>query len=199
MRHGNTVNHLGRTSPHRKAMLANIATSLLLHKRIETTVAKAKELKKYVEPLITRSKDDSTHSRRIVFSYLKNKEAVIELYREIALKVANRPGGYTRILRIGNRMGDNSDMCIIELVDYNENMLAATTKKADVKEKSTRRRRSAAKKKEVVTDATIIENTGVEEVKKVTKAKTPRVKKTADSTDTTKVKAPKKKKDESAE
>lgn len=199
MRHGNTVNHLGRTSPHRKAMLANIATSLLLHKRIETTVAKAKELKKYVEPLITRSKDDSTHSRRIVFSYLKNKEAVIELYREIALKVANRPGGYTRILRIGNRMGDNSDMCIIELVDYNENMLAATTKKADVKEKSTRRRRSAAKKKEVVIDATIIENTGVEEVKKVTKAKTPRVKKTADSTDTTKVKAPKKKKDESAE
>lgn len=206
MRHGKTVNHLGRTSPHRKAMLANMATSLILHKRIETTVAKAKELKKYLEPLITRSKDDSTHSRRMVFSYLKDKEAVSELYREVAQKVANRPGGYTRILRLGNRMGDNADMCIIELVDYNENMLAATTKKADVKTKTTRRRKPAAKKKEAtegVEDAQI-----VEDIKDAPKAKTPRAKKeTTSETPKPKAKAPKKdlpagkheKKDESKE
>ena len=123
MRHNRVVNHLGRTSSHRKAMLANLATSLILHKRITTTVAKAKSLRSYVEPLITKTKEDSTHSRRVVFSYLQNKHAVSELFREIAGKVVNRPGGYTRILKTGNRVGDNAEMCIIELVDYNENML----------------------------------------------------------------------------
>ena len=154
MRHGKTVNHLGRTSSHRKAMLANMAASLIMHKRIETTVAKAKELKKYIEPLITKSKDDSTHSRRVVFSYLKNKFAVTELYRDIAQKVATRQGGYTRILRIGNRLGDNADMCIIELVDYNENMLQTKTK-AEVKTKTTRRRKPAAKKKDAAPAAEV--------------------------------------------
>ena len=143
MRHRKGFNHLGRTSAHRKAMLANMATSLILHKRITTTTAKAKALRSYVEPLITRSKDDSTHSRRVVFSYLKNKYAVSELFREISPKIAERPGGYTRILKLGNRLGDNADMCIIELVDYNENMLAGEGKKV----KTTRRRRSGSKKK----------------------------------------------------
>ena len=123
MRHRKGFNHLGRTSSHRKAMLANMASSLILHKRIKTTTAKAKALRMYVEPLITKSKDDSTHSRRVVFSYLQDKYAVNELFREVSLKIADRPGGYTRILKTGNRLGDNADMCIIELVDYNENML----------------------------------------------------------------------------
>ena len=142
MRHRKGFNHLGRTSAHRKAMLANMATSLILHKRITTTSAKAKALRSYVEPLITRSKDDTTHSRRVVFSYLKNKYAVSELFREISPKVADRPGGYTRILKLGNRLGDNADMCVIELVDYNENLLDSSDKKT----KSTRRRRGSAKK-----------------------------------------------------
>jgi large subunit ribosomal protein L17 len=142
MRHGKKFNHLSRTSAHRKAMLSNMSASLILHKRIKTTVAKAKALKVYVEPLITRSKDDSTHSRRVVFSYLQNKEAVTELFREISVKVANRPGGYTRILKTGNRLGDNAEMCYIELVDYNENLL----KETKTKTKSTRRRRGGAKK-----------------------------------------------------
>jgi large subunit ribosomal protein L17 len=120
MRHGKKFNHLGRKPAHRKAMLANMACSLIEHKRINTTIAKAKELKKYIEPLVTKSKDDSTHSRRVVFSYLKQKEAVTELFREISPKVASRPGGYTRIIRTGNRLGDNADMCMIELVDFNE-------------------------------------------------------------------------------
>ncbi|MBK7128456.1 MAG: 50S ribosomal protein L17 [Crocinitomicaceae bacterium] len=119
MRHGKKVNHLGRQSSHRKAMLSNMACSLIEHKRINTTVAKAKALKGYVEPLITKSKTDSTHSRRIVFSYLGNKEAVSELFREVAPKVAQRPGGYTRIIRTGYRIGDNAEMCLIELVDFN--------------------------------------------------------------------------------
>lgn len=139
MRHGCKVNHLSRTHAHRVAMLSNMATSLILHKRVETTVAKAKALRVYVEPLINRSKEDSTHNRRIVFSYLHSKEAVNELFREVSQKVMNRPGGYTRILKTGIRHGDNSDMAIIELVDYNENMLKeATVKKA----KTTRRSRS---------------------------------------------------------
>lgn len=143
MRHGKKINHLGRTSSHRDAMLANMAASLILHKRINTTVAKAKALRKYVEPLLTKSKEDSTHSRRTVFSYLQNKDAVTMLFRDIAIKIAERPGGYTRILKTGNRLGDNAEMCLIELVDYNENMLGgAQTKKA----KSTRRRGSAKKK-----------------------------------------------------
>ena len=137
MRHNKAINHLGRKSGHRKAMLANMATSLILNKRIETTVAKAKALKMYVEPLITKSKDDSTHSRRVVFSYLKNKEAVTELFRTVAPKIADRPGGYTRVLKTGFRQGDGADMALIELVDFNEAALASTTKKAA--KKTTRR------------------------------------------------------------
>lgn len=139
MRHGCKINHLSRTHSHRVAMMSNMATSLILHKRIETTVAKAKALRVYVEPIISRSKEDSTHNRRIVFSYLHSKEAVNELFREVAQKVASRPGGYTRILKTGIRKGDNSEMCIIELVDYNENMLKETATK---KVKATRRSRS---------------------------------------------------------
>lgn len=140
MRHNKAINHLGRKSGHRKAMLANMASSLILHKRIETTVAKAKALRMYVEPLITKSKEDSTHSRRIVFSYLKQKEAVTELFRNVAPKIANRQGGYTRILKIGFRQGDAADMAIIELVDFNELALAAAPQKAE--KKTTRRSRS---------------------------------------------------------
>ena len=137
MRHNKAINHLGRKSGHRKAMLANMATSLILHKRIQTTVAKAKALKMYVEPLITKSKEDTTHSRRMVFSYLKNKEAVTELFRTIAPKIADRPGGYTRVLKTGFRQGDGADMALIELVDFNEAALASTAKKAA--KKTTRR------------------------------------------------------------
>ena len=136
MRHNKAINHLGRKSGHRKALLANMATSLILHKRIETTVAKAKALKMYVEPLITKSKDDSTHSRRTVFSYLKNKEAVTELFRTVAPKIADRPGGYTRVLKTGFRQGDGADMALIELVDFNEAALASAPKAA---KKTTRR------------------------------------------------------------
>lgn len=143
MRHQKTINHLGRTSTHRKAMLSNMASSLIMHKRISTTMAKAKALRGYVEPLITRAKIDSTHSRRVVFSYLQDKEAVTELFREVSVKVANRPGGYVRILKTGFRLGDNADMCIIELVDYNENLL--TTKETTTK-KAVRRRKPATKK-----------------------------------------------------
>lgn len=144
MRHSRVINHLGRTSSHRKAMLSNMAASLILHKRITTTTAKAKALRTFVEPLITKSKEDSTHSRRVVFGYIKDKAAVSELFREISPKIAERPGGYTRILKTGTRIGDNADMCILELVDYNEAMLGKEAPKA----KATRRRRSAPKKKE---------------------------------------------------
>ena len=137
MRHNKAINHLGRKSGHRKALLANMATSLILHKRIETTVAKAKALKMYVEPLITKCKEDTTHSRRVVFSYLKNKEAVTELFRTVAPKIADRPGGYTRVLKTGFRQGDGADMALIELVDFNEAALASSTKKAA--KKTTRR------------------------------------------------------------
>lgn len=140
MRHNKAINHLGRKSGHRKALLANMATSLILHKRIQTTVAKAKALQSYVEPLITKSKDDTTASRRTVFSYLKNKEAVTELFRTIAPKIAERPGGYTRVLKTGFRQGDGADMALIELVDFNEAALASTTKKEA--KKTTRRSRS---------------------------------------------------------
>ncbi len=136
MRHNKAINHLGRKSGHRKALLANMATSLILHKRIQTTVAKAKALKMYVEPLITKSKEDTTHSRRVVFSYLKNKEAVTELFRTVAPKIADRPGGYTRVLKTGFRQGDGADMALIELVDFNEAALAAAPKAA---KKATRR------------------------------------------------------------
>ena len=136
MRHNKAINHLGRKSGHRKALLANMATSLILHKRIQTTVAKAKALKMYVEPLITKSKEDTTHSRRVVFSYLKNKEAVTELFRTVAPKIADRPGGYTHVLKTGFRQGDGADMALIELVDFNEAALAAAPKAA---KKTTRR------------------------------------------------------------
>jgi large subunit ribosomal protein L17 len=142
MRHNKKFNHLGRTSAHRKAMLSNMANSLIFHKRITTTVAKAKALRIYVEPLVTKAKDDSTHSRRVVFEYLKSKTAVSMLFRDVAAKVGDRPGGYTRILKTGNRIGDNADMCIIELVDFNENMLAAKEAKA----KPAKSRRGGKKK-----------------------------------------------------
>ena len=141
MRHNKAINHLGRKSGHRKALLSNMATSLILHKRITTTVAKAKALKSYVEPLITKSKEDTTHNRRVVFSYLKNKEAVSELFRTIAPKVADRPGGYTRVLHVGFRKGDVAEMALIELVDFNEAALASAQKTT---------RRSRAKKAEAV-------------------------------------------------
>lgn len=137
MRHGKKFNHLGRKAAHRKAMLSNMATSLILHKRISTTLAKAKELKKYLEPLVTRAKEDTTHNRRMAFAYLKNKEAIIELFGEVISKVATRPGGYTRIIKTGFRLGDNAEMCIIELVDFNELML----KDAQPAKKTTRRSR----------------------------------------------------------
>lgn len=144
MRHNKSINHLGRQSGHRKALLSNLACSLILNKRITTTVAKAKALQSYVEPLITKSKEDTTHSRRIVFSYLKNKEAVTELFRTVAPKVAERPGGYTRVLHIGFRPGDAAEMALIELVDFNEAALASTAKKPA--KKTTRR---STKKAEV--------------------------------------------------
>jgi len=137
MRHGKKNNHLGRKTAHRKAMLANMACSLIEHKRINTTVAKAKALKQFVEPLVTKSKEDTTHNRRIVFSRLRQKDAVTALFRDVAVKVGDRPGGYTRIIKLGNRLGDNADMALIELVDYNETYnVGKSTKK-----KSTRRSR----------------------------------------------------------
>ncbi len=185
MRHGKKFNHLGRKSQHRKATLMNLANSLIVHKRIKTTVAKAKALRVFVEPLITKSKNDTTHSRRVVFSYLKDKEAVTELFRDVSAKVADRPGGYTRIIKLGTRYGDNAEMCYIELVDYNENLL--TSKK--IAKKTTRRSRSRktteakattqpkAETKETPTDEVttsevkdeIAETTVVEEKKEATK------------------------------
>lgn len=142
MRHNKKFNHLGRKSAHRKAMLSNMATSLILHKRIKTTEAKAKALRMYVEPLITKCKEDSTHNRRTVFAYLRSKEAVTELFRDISMKVSDRPGGYTRIIKLGKRLGDNAEMCMIELVDYNEHMLSTK----ETKKKSRRSRRGGSKK-----------------------------------------------------
>lgn len=153
MRHNKKFNHLGRTHSHRQAMLSNMAASLILHKRIFTTVAKAKALRVYVEPIISKSKEDTTHSRRVVFSYLQNKVAVTELFQGVAAKVADRPGGYTRILKTGNRLGDNASMCFIELVDYNENMLKEKTAK------KTRTRRSTKKAVEVAPEASAPEST----------------------------------------
>ena len=149
MRHGKKINHLGRTTSHRRALLSNMASSLIVNKRISTTVAKAKALRKYVEPLLTKAKTDSTHSRRVVFSYLQNKETLKELFGGVAEKIATRPGGYTRILKTGNRLGDNADMCIIELVDYNEGY----SKDAKVKATTRRSRRSTGKKDETAAPA----------------------------------------------
>lgn len=169
MRHGKTDNHLGRTASHRRAMLSNMASSLILHKRISTTVAKAKELRKYVEPLITKSKLDNTHSRRTVFSYLQNKESVKILFGEISEKVASRPGGYTRIIKTGNRLGDNADMCIIELVDYNTLYTNSDDQAAAKKTRRSRRGGSsntpAAKVEAKAPAAPAVEETKAEEVK----------------------------------
>ena len=158
MRHNKNFNHLGRQAGHRKAMLSNMASSLILHKRIETTLAKAKAVRMFVEPLVTKSKEDTTHSRRVVFSYLKQKEAVTELFRTIAPKIAERPGGYTRILKTGFRLGDGADMCIIEFVAFNEPYtLGITPAATEAKPKTRRSRKSAAKKTDAVEDATVVE------------------------------------------
>ncbi len=156
MRHNKKFNHLGRKSAHRKSMLSNMACSLIKHKRITTTTAKAKALQIYIDPILTKSKEDTTHSRRTAFSYLQDKEVVTELFRDVAQKIANRPGGYTRILRTGFRLGDNAEMCIIELVDYNENML-----KEKAVKKATRTRRAGAKKsaEPKATEAKVTEET----------------------------------------
>lgn len=161
MRHGCKVNKLSRTHAHRAAMLSNMASSLILHKRIETTLAKAKALRGYVEPLINRTKADSTHQRRMVFSYLQNKEAVKELFGDVATKVANRPGGYTRILKLGRRIGDGAEMVMMELVDYNEAMLKETTAK---KAKTTRRggKKKATETVEAPAQETVAEETKAE-------------------------------------
>lgn len=179
MRHRNKVNNLSRTSSHRSAMLSNMAASLILHKRITTTVAKAKALRTYVEPIINRSKEDSTHSRRMVFRLLQNKIAVTELFREVSTKIADRPGGYTRIIKLANRLGDSAEMCLIELVDYNENLL--TDKGAKKAAKTTRRRSgkksgvkaettaapAAVQAAEVIDDPKAVEETPVEIVDEV--------------------------------
>ena len=158
MRHNKNYNHLGRQAGHRKAMLSNMASSLILHKRIETTVAKAKAVRQFVEPLVTKSKEDTTHSRRVVFSYLKQKEAVTELFRTIAPKIAERPGGYTRILKTGFRLGDAADMCIIEFVDFNEAYTLGIAPKAAAAEAKPKTRRSRSKKTtDAVEDATVVE------------------------------------------
>jgi large subunit ribosomal protein L17 len=152
MRHNNKINHLGRTYSHRAALLSNMAVSLIMHKRIFTTLAKAKELRKYVEPLITKSKEDTTHSRRLAFQELRDKYAVTELFKEVSQKIADRPGGYTRIIKTGNRLGDNASMCFIELVDYNELMLKET-KKTTTKTRRSRRGTGKAVATEVTTAA----------------------------------------------
>ena len=160
MRHNKNFNHLGRQAGHRKALMSNMASSLILHKRIETTVAKAKALRQFIEPLVTKSKEDTTHQRRMVFSYLKQKEAVTELFRTIAPKIAERPGGYTRILKTGFRLGDAADMCNIEFVDFNEAYTLGVTPAAqavEAKPKTRRSRKPAAKKADAVEDAKIVE------------------------------------------
>ncbi|MEE9350018.1 MAG: 50S ribosomal protein L17 [Flavobacteriaceae bacterium] len=152
MRHGKKFNHLGRKTAHRKAMLSNMACSIIEHKRINTTLAKAKAIRQYIEPLITKSKDDTTHNRRIVFKYLKRKEIVTELFRDIAVKVADRPGGYIRIIKLGNRQGDNAEMAMVELVDYNE------VYNPNSKKKKKTRRRGGNKAKAVAAPVTTSTN-----------------------------------------
>ena len=157
MRHNKKFNHLGRTASHRSAMLANMAISLIMHKRITTTVAKAKALKKYVEPLITKAKEDSTNSRRVVFSYLQNKDAIKELFSTVSEKVGDRPGGYTRIIKLGTRQGDAAQVCFIELVDFDPDMAK------DTKKKSTRRSRKSSSKSEAAAEAPVAEEVKAEE------------------------------------
>ena len=156
MRHNKNFNHLGRQAGHRKAMLSNMASSLILHKRIQTTVAKAKAVQKFIEPLVTKSKEDTTHSRRVVFSYLKQKEAVTELFRTIAPKIMERPGGYTRILKTGFRLGDGADMCIIEFVDFNETYTFGREAAAPAAEAKPKTRRSRKKATDATEDATVV-------------------------------------------
>ncbi|MBQ2797192.1 MAG: 50S ribosomal protein L17 [Tidjanibacter sp.] len=176
MRHNKKVNHLGRQASHRKALMSNMASSLILHKRIETTVAKAKALKKFVEPLITKSKEDTTHQRRVVFSYLKDKYATAELFRTVAPKIADRPGGYTRILHTGFRLGDAAEMCIIELVDFNETYVEGVAPKAAPK---TRRSRGAKKEAAVEEAEVVAEGAEVVAEEKKPAAKKPAAKKPA--------------------
>lgn len=179
MRHGKKFNQLGRKTAHRSAMLSNMACSLIEHKRINTTVAKAKALRRFVEPILTKSKTDSTHSRRMVFTHLQNKYSVSELFRDVAPKIAERNGGYTRIIRTGNRLGDNAEMCMIELVDFNELMLADTSSST---KKTTRRSRRGGAAKEVTAGEVKSEN-AEKEVKAEKKAETPKENKKADDAD----------------
>ncbi len=173
MRHNKNYNHLGRQAGHRKALLSNMASSLILHKRISTTVAKAKAVRQFVEPLVTKAKEDTTHQRRVVFSYLKQKEAVTELFRTIAPKIAERPGGYTRILKTGFRQGDAADMCIIEFVDFNEayTLGVVPAAAAEAKPKTRRSRKSSAKSTDAVEDATVVEGEGKKTAAKKAAAK----------------------------
>jgi large subunit ribosomal protein L17 len=157
MRHGKTINHLGRTASHRSAMLANMASSLIVHKRITTTLAKAKALRKYVEPIITKGKEDSTNSRRVVFSYLGNKDSVKELFGTVAPKIGDRPGGYTRILKLTNRKGDNAEMAIMELVDFNDVVMNDKAAKTDAKKTTRRSRAKAPKADETAAESTTTE------------------------------------------
>jgi len=193
MRHGKKINHLGRKTAHRKSMLANMACSLIEHKRINTTTAKAKALKQFVEPLITKSKSDTTQNRRIVFSRLRQKEAVAELFRDVSAKIADRPGGYTRVIRLGNRLGDNADMAMIELVDYNETYDAGKKKKSSTR----RRKKSTAPKVEDVqiesTEAVVSESnvdTIVESTESTTEAVVEPTNVAEESTETTKDDSP---------
>ena len=194
MRHNKNFNHLGRQAGHRKALMSNMASSLILHKRIETTVAKAKALKQFVEPLVTKSKEDTTHQRRVVFSYLKQKEAVTELFRAIAPKIADRPGGYTRILKTGFRLGDAADMCIIEFVDFNEAYTSGVVPAAEAAKPKTRRSRksAAAKNVDAVEEATVV-NGEANAAKKVPakKAAAPKAAKPAAPKNAAKAVAPK--------
>lgn len=196
MKHGKKFNHLGRKAPHRKSMLANMASSLIEHKRISTTVAKAKALKQFVEPLITKSKNDSIHNRRLAFSALRNKYAVSELFRVVAEKVSDRPGGYTRVIKMGNRLGDNASMAMIELVDFNE----VYNKEKTVGKKSTRRSRSRNKGEKIQTtvSAEAVEEQSPENIKDETleKSPKPKVKKTAIKLEDKKASEPEKEGDE---
>lgn len=181
MRHGKKINHLGRTSAHRKAMLSNMASSLITHKRITTTVAKAKALRKYVEPLLTKAKDDTTHNRRVVFSYLQDKDSVSMLFNEVAGKIAGRPGGYTRIIKLGNRLGDNADMALIELVDFND---LYTRSEGDASAKKTRRSRRGTGKAKAKAETTASEET-ITDVKEVEEVETKAAAPEANAEDTT--------------
>ena len=176
MRHNKNFNHLGRQAGHRKALMSNMASSLILHKRIETTVAKAKALRQFVEPLVTKSKEDTTHSRRVVFSYLKQKEAVTELFRTIAPKIAERNGGYTRILKTGFRLGDAAEMCIIEFVDFNEAYTLGVAPEATAEAKPKTRRSRSKKTTDAVEDATVVEKKAAKAAApKAAKASAPKV------------------------